>query len=130
MQLSNYFVLLDSNLELNENQVKRFSVEMPDAPAFVGATARPVLWFNMNPLTSSRLKINVILNHLQGDTNYPANKVVWSYDNPDDIRLLRSTHEVLDGNAFLDGQTNQIDFRVIVGKVRISDVLLFYRLQT
>ena len=67
----------------------------------------------------------------QGDpNNIPDSKVVWNYGNGDNIQLLRSTHEVLDGNQFLPGIDNLIDFRVVVGKVRLSDVVLFVRMET
>ncbi len=131
MQVSNYFVLQDANFELDEGEIKRFTAKMPPSSQFVKATARPILWFNMQPLTSHRLKLIVILNDVQGDpNNIPDSKVVWNYDNGDDIQLLRSTHEVLDGNQFLPGIDNLIDFRVVVGKVRLSDVVLFVRMET
>lgn len=131
MQVSNYFVLQDANFELDEGEIKRFTAKMPPSSQFVKATARPILWFNMQPLTSHRLKLIVILNDVQGDpNNIPDSKVVWNYGNGDNIQLLRSTHEVLDGNQFLPGIDNLIDFRVVVGKVRLSDVVLFVRMET
>jgi hypothetical protein len=131
MQVSNYFVLQDGNFELDEGEIKRFTAKMPPSSQFVKATARPILGFNMHPLTSERLKFLVILNDIQGDpNNIPNSKVVWSYDSGDDVRLLRSTHEVLDGEQFSPGVDNVIDFRVIVGKVRLSDVVLHFRVET
>ena len=132
MQVSNYFVLQDTNFEIDENSMKRFTVKMPPASQFVKATARPILWFNMDPLTSQHLKFLVVLNHPDTEVggNIPNEKIVWAYDKPDDIKLLRSTHEVLDGNQFLPGANNTIDFVGVIGKVRLSDVVLFFRVET
>lgn len=133
MQVSNYFVLQDGNFELDESQdrVKRFTVKMPPSSQFVKATGRPILWFNMQPLTSRRLKFFVALNDPPGNADTtPPEKVVWLYDSRDDIQLLRSTHELLDGNKFAPGVDNLIDFHVTVGKVRLSDVVLFFHVET
>ena len=117
MQVSNYFVLQDVNFEIDENSMKRFTVKMPTASQFVKATARPILMFNMDPRTGHHLKFIVVLNHPGTEVggNIPNEKIVWAYDKPDDIMLLRSTHEVLDGNKFLPGADNTIDFVGVMG---------------
>jgi len=116
---------------LEEGAIKRFTVKMPPSSQFVKATARPTLFFNMQPLTSGRLTFLVILNEFLGDSsNVPASTIAWNYDNPDGRRLPRSTHEVLDGNQCLPAADNLIDVRVVVGKVRIADVVLFFRVET
>ncbi len=130
MQLSNYFVLQDNNFELAEGNIKRFTASMPPPSQFRSNTARPLLWFNMQPLTSGRLKFIVILNDPQGNpNNIPDNKVVFNYDFASNSRELRSIHEVLDGSKF-SSNDNFIDFRVIVGRIRLSDIILFFRVET
>lgn len=131
MQVSNYFILRDSPFELEEGQIKRFPAEMPPAAQFVKATARPVLSFNLEP-RSDHLKFIVLLNDFLGDpNNIPNEKVVFDYDaSGSKHRLVRMLQEVLDGNDFIANAENLIDFRVIIGKARLSDIILSFRVET
>jgi hypothetical protein len=131
MQVSNYFVLDDDNFELNADEMKRFIVKMPPAAQFVRATARPILWLTIHP-RSDHAKFIVILNDAPGDpNNIPNSKIVFVYDFEGTVQKgFRGVHEVLDGNQFIAGGDNFIDFRVIIGKVLFSDVVLHFRLET
>jgi hypothetical protein len=130
MQVSNYFVLSDNNLILEDGDIKRFTKEMPPSSQFVKAIAHPILSFNIHPLTSGRLKFIVLLNNL-ADPSIPDDKIVFVYDfEGSKHQVSRGIHEVLDGNKFLPGIDNQIDFRVVVGKLELSDVVLFFRVET
>jgi hypothetical protein len=128
MLVSTYRVLIDGPFDLNAQAIKRFTQPMPPSSEFVKETAKPILCFNIQPLTSAHLKFAVFLNDhaaTQSDS-----KIAWVYDNADDIKLLRSIHEMLDADRFLPGADNLIDFKVIIGKARFSDVVLFFRVET
>ena len=89
--------------------------------------ASPILWFNVQPLTSHRLKFIVVLNHLNfNPDNIDETKLVMTYDVPDDIRLLRSIHEVIPVRLIRPGEDNTLRFHVVVGSVRFSDIVLFF----
>jgi hypothetical protein len=123
MPASDYVVLLDSNRDLDERDVADFTARIPPLSEF-DRTASPILWFNVQPLTSQRLKFNVFLNDATGGDD--ETKIVLTYDSPDDIRLLRSIHEVLAVKLFIPGDDNIFLFKVVAGKVRFSDIVLFF----
>jgi hypothetical protein len=131
MQVSNYFVLADKNFEIADGAIKRFTAKMPTSNHFVRSTARPVLSFNVQQL-SDDLKFIVLLNDPTGDpNNIPESKIVLTYEaSGSKHQVVRAINEVLDGNDFVAGDDNLIDFRVIFGKVRFADVLLFFRVET
>src|SRR5262249_1647356 len=127
MQVSNYFVLQDANFELSKDAIKSFTPKMPPSNQFVRETARPLLRCNMQPVRDE-IKFIVLLKDPTGDpNNIPESKIVFDYDaSGSKHRVLRGIHEVLDGNKFVPSGDNLIDFRVIIGHVRFSDVVLLF----
>ncbi len=127
MPASDYVVFRDSNRDLDEGQGADFTARIPTPPSEFDRTASPILWFNVQPLTSHRLKFIVVLNHLNfNPDNIDETKLVMTYDAPDDIRLLRSIHEVIPVSLIRPGDDNTFRFHVVAGKVRFSDIVLFF----
>ena len=126
MPASDYVVLRDGNIDLDEGQGADFTARIPPVSEF-DRTASPILWFNLQPLTSQRLKFIVVLNDPPfNPDNVDTSRLVLTYDVPDDVRLPRSIHEVLPVSLFIPGDDNIFRFHVVVGKVRLSDIVLFF----
>jgi hypothetical protein len=125
MPASDYIVLQDGNKDLNKGQFVVLTVRIPPLSEFDDRFS-PVLWFNFQPLTSHRLKFFV---SLDPDFNPDHSESVLTYDSPDDIRLLRSIHEVLPVSLFTPGEDNTVVFHVTDGSVRFSDIVLFFHVR-
>lgn len=125
-RVATYSVLRDASFDLDEDQVRRFTVTMPSS--FDADTAAPMLCFRLHQ-RSKRLKFLVILNDAPGDANVPSDKIEFLYDfDGSSHRNMRTLNEVLNGQKFVIGE-NTIDFRVVAGEATFSDVVLFHRLE-
>jgi hypothetical protein len=130
IKASNYVVLLDGNKDLDEGHGETFKAKKNDLSSQFDRTASPILWLNIQPLTSHRLKFIVVLNDPAfTPDNIDESKLVLTYDVPDDIRVLRSIHEVLAVKLFISGDDNLFRFHVVAGKVRLSDIVLFFHVK-
>jgi hypothetical protein len=129
MPASDYIVLQDGNKDLNKGEHLKLTVSIPP-PSEFDERFSPILWFNVQPLTSHRLKFVVVVNQLNfNPDNIDPAKVVLTYDSPDDIRLLRGMHEVLPVSLFTPGNANTVIFFVADGSVRFADIVLCFHVR-
>lgn len=126
VQVANYHFLADSVFTLEANHVKRLKFSCPPASRFVKEFAAPVLSYTLLP-KSDTCKFIVVINDIAADpNNIPASKIAVEIES--DTQVRRDLHEVMSGNLFNPGVDNFVDFRVVIGKVQFSDVILFHRI--
>ena len=127
MPASDYVVLRDSNKDLEKEEFIDLTATIPTPPSVFDGRFSPILWFNIQPLTSHRLKFYVAVNDPSSNPRHPTPaNVVLEYDSPDDIRLLRSIHEVIPVSLIKPGMVNTFRVFVADGSVRISDIVVSF----
>jgi len=122
-QVATYAVLADSALQLKANNVKRLSFNLPSSSVFVSESSRrPILFWRMWP-RSDNSKYIALINDVAADpNNNPSDKVI--IEQTTDTKVMRDMHEVIGFSNFIPSDENTIDFRVVIGEVQFSDIIL------
>jgi len=128
VQVATYAVLTDSAFQLKGNNVKRLTFNLPSSSVFVSESSRrPILSWRMWP-RSDNSKYIALINDVAADpNNIPADKVI--IEQTTNTKVMRDMHEVIGFSHFIPSDENTIDFRVGIGEVQFSDIILFFQVQ-
>lgn len=123
ISISDYVTVSDAPFELSSGHVRRFKF---DLPGDFSKQATTVLMFGITP--DDDVKYLVIVNDVAADpNNTPPETIVDSQELHG--ATFRTLHEVVPGEKFLGGQgfENLLDVRVITGRARFHDIVLFHQ---
>ena len=128
LSVATYRVLSDEAFTLKASHVKRLEFKLEGSNVFVSESVRrPILWWRIWP-RSDNAKYIALINDVAADpNNIPADKII--IEQSTDTKVMRDMHEVIGFSKFIPADTNTIDFRVVIGEVEFSDVILIYQVR-